>query len=443
MSLLWSLLPVPLLIALNAFFVVAEYAVVAIRPNQIQSIRHRGWRRAADAMSRLKADPTGAIGAIQVCITMTNLLLGWIGEPAMSAILQRLFSPLIQWSPETFGPVAIALSFLVVTFLTVVLSELLPKAMTLRYVEYAAILIAVPIRTIRQILRPLVWLMNLMANAVTVPLGFGRVDALESQHVTIDELRMMAKQAADEGSLTLRERALILNSLALGRRSAREIKVPRTRVAYLDLQWTMEENHQVVEQHLHTRLPLCEGGLDNVVGIVTSREFLKAYHAKGDTSALRLIAKPPVFAPERILLDNLLTLLREKRTQMVLLIDEYGGIQGIVTLQDVVDELFHVVSQPSSEQTALEPQVAPGRLLLSADTPLHEMREQYPYVSWGTSESVATLGGWVVAHVGRVPQPGDRITIHGVEVEILEADHRSVHRLALTLSPEVTGEDRT
>jgi len=146
----WALALVPLLISLNAFFVISEYAVVATRPAQLQRLRAKGRARAADAMERLKADPTSAIGAIQVCITMTNLMLGWIGEPAMSAVLRRAFGPLIELSPTIMTAIATALSFILVTLLTVVFSELLPKALTLRYVEPAAAMTAVPVLGIRK-----------------------------------------------------------------------------------------------------------------------------------------------------------------------------------------------------------------------------------------------------------------------------------------------------
>lgn len=340
MSLQWSLAAVPLLIALNAFFVVSEYAVVAIRPTQIQAMRAKGRARAAGAMERLKAEPASAIGAIQVCITMSCLLLGWIGEPAMSALIHKPFGPLIRLYPVFFDSVATVLSFILVTLLTVVFSESLPKAMTLRYVELAAALTAVPVLAIQMAVRPLVWVMNKTANAFTVPLGFGRVEEFESQRVTVDELKLLAVQAAEDGVVTPRERSIILNSLTLGRRAAKEIMVPRMRVVCLDLKRSMEENRAIMGEHLHTRLPLCDGGLDHTIGIIHTKEFLVAYQAQGDATVLHLIARPAVYVPESVPLDRLLTTFREGGSEMILLVDEYGGVEGIVTLQDVVDELL-------------------------------------------------------------------------------------------------------
>jgi CBS domain containing-hemolysin-like protein len=346
MSLAWSLAAVPLLIGLNAFFVISEYAVVATRPAQIQMLRTRGRTRAANAMETLKEDATSAIGAIQVCITMTNLMLGWIGEPAMSAVLHKAFGPLIAWSPSVMTAIATALSFIVVTLLTVVFSELLPKALTLRYVEPAATMTAVPVLLIQRAIFPLVWIMNTMANLITRPLGLGKVEEFEAGGVTADELRVLATQAAADGVVTPREQSLILNALTIGKRRANEIMVPRTRVAYVDIQRPWSENVAAVEQYLFSRMPLCNGGMDHVIGVVLTRELLMAYHAGADITVLPLLALPPVFIPERVTLDGLIGTFHEKRTEMMFLVDEYGGVEGIVTQRDVLDELLGPAPAP-------------------------------------------------------------------------------------------------
>jgi putative hemolysin len=323
---------------LNAFFVMSEYAVVAARPAQIATLQSKGRRRAADALEKLQADPAGAIGAIQVCITMTNLLLGWIGEPAMSGALEKITGPLVSLAPNLFHSVSLVLSFVVVTFLTVVFSELLPKALTLRYLTEAATISAVPVLAIRRVMFPLVSLMNSTANLVTRPLGLGRVEDLEKQGVSVDELRLMAIRAAEEGVVT--QPSLVLNSLTIGKRASKSVMVPRIRVAYLDLRRSMQENAAVADERLFSRMPLCDGGLDRVIGVVRTTEFLAALHAQADTSVLTLLTQPPVFVPEFASLDRVIEIVQKERTQMVFLVDEYGGVEGIVTLRDVIDALF-------------------------------------------------------------------------------------------------------
>lgn len=345
MTLLWSLPAVPVLIAANAFFVAAEYAVVSADPAAIDVLRRRGRWRTAQALERLTAEPAAAIGAIQVCITMTNLLLGWIGEPAMTALLGAAFAPVIRAYPQVVAPIAVAISFVVVTLLTVVFSELLPKALTLRYLPALATMTAVPVLAVRHAVSPLVRLMNAMANAVTRPLGLGRVDDAPTQHVTLEEMELLAHRAAQQGVLGKRERGLVLASLAIGRRKAKEIMVHRTQVDHLNLRWTMAQNRAAVERHLHARLPLVDGDMDHVVGLVQTEEFLTACQdvtddAATDTGLLRLLARPPVFLPLNLTLDRLLNAFHDHRTTFVFLVDEHGGVAGIVTLQDLVDELL-------------------------------------------------------------------------------------------------------
>jgi CBS domain containing-hemolysin-like protein len=440
---------VPILIGMNAFFVVSEYAVVATRPAQIAAMRASGALRAAAAMSRLKDSPASAIGAIQVCITMTNLLLGWIGEPAMSELIRTLFQPMVAVLPAAvFTAISTGLSFILVTLLTVVFSELLPKALTLRFVDLAARWTAVAVLTIQRAIFPLVWIMNTTANAVTRPLGLGRVEDFENQQVTIDELRLIANQAAADGVVTPRERTLVLNTLAMGLRSARQIMVPRVKVAFLDVRRSMDENLEVSNQFLFSRLPLCDGGLDHVIGVVRTNEFLSAYYAAGDSSMLPLLARPPVFVPESITLDRLLEVFHDRKTQLTFLVDEYGGVEGIVTLQDVVDELLGESAAPNAtsrgEVTPAESSDAvpdadlhAGEFAIAGDAPIHDLAHRLGRDKWGAGASAVTIGGLLTTHFQQVPRPGDEAVIDGVSLRVLSADRRSVKRVAV-LRPDAS-----
>jgi CBS domain containing-hemolysin-like protein len=432
-----GLAAVPLLIALNAFFVAAEYALVAIRSPQIEALSRAGKRRAARAMRRLKADPASAIGAIQVCITMTNLLLGWVGEPAMTELLGLVFAPLAKFVPAgVFRAASFGLSFVIVTLLTVVFSELLPKALTLRYVPRVAAFTGLPVLAVLHGVRPLVRVMNAMADAVTRPLGLGSVTEMEREWHSAEEIRQIASQAAEQGALTPQERSLVLNSLALGRRRARQIMVPRTRVVYLDLKRPMEENRRVINDSLHTRFPLCDGGFDRVVGWVPTKEFLAAYHAEGDVKVLQLLARRPVFQPEGVTVDKLLATFRREQTELVFVVDEYGGVEGIVTLQDVVDELLAGLTPHDGRPPISQAPEAPSdrrALELSGDTPRHELAERLGVAERGADgdAGAVTVGGMVIARLGRVPAPGEQVTVDGFTFRVIESDGRVVRTVAV------------
>jgi CBS domain containing-hemolysin-like protein len=439
MSPYWLLPSIPFLIAINAFFVAAEYAVVATRPMHIDALRRSGRRAAASAMETLKRRTASTIGTIQVCITATNLLLGWLGEPAMSYVLRRALGSLAQSLPTSvFRPLSVTLSFFVVTLLTVVFSELLPKALTLRRVVSVASLTAVPVLVIARGVRPIVWVMNQLANAVTVPLRLGRVDRVDEERVTTEEIRLLTAQAADEGELTPRERAVILNALTLADRPVTQIMVPRVRVTYVDLKWTMEENRAVINERLFSRVPLCNGGMDTILGIVHTKEFLTAYHAEGDVSVLALIAREPVFVPETHTMDKLLSLIVEKHSQMVIVLDEHGGVSGVVTLRDTIDSLLGKHEAPGGAATSplagaaslSIPQTFPGDMLV------HDLAQRMNRHDWCARESAATLGGLVQDRLGRFPVEGEEIEAEGVRLRVIEADDRRALRVEVRASEE-------
>jgi putative hemolysin len=352
---------------------------------------------------------------------------------------------LVQYlPPAAFTALSTGLSFVLVTLLTVVFSELLPKALTLRFVEPAARFTAVPVLAIQRAIFPLVWVMNATANAVTRPLGLGRVEDFENQQVTMDELRLMANQAAADGVVTPRERALILNSMAIGLRTARQIMVPRVKVAFLDVRRSMDENLEVTNQFLFNRIPLCDGGLDNVLGVVRTSEFLAAYYAQGDSAVLPLLAVPPVFVPESVTLDKLLETFHDRRTQVVFLVDEYGGVEGVVTLRDVFDELLGESAAAPAQRTPAVPEIATaeavpaidGELAVPGDTPVHELAQRLRLVAWParrrvSPSSAVTVGGLLVAHFQHIPRPGEEAEIDGVRLRVLDSDRRAVKRVAV------------
>ena len=416
------------LLLCNAFFVAAEFAMVTMRNVHIEQLRAKGKPRTAVILTRLKEQLAGVVGAIQVGITVSSLLIGRVAEPIMSRGIEHLLGDPLEhfMSADLARGISTAIGFLTVTYLTVVFSEQLPKILAIRHVGTFASLTARPIALLMLVTRPLVWLMNKSVNLVTVPLGLGSVDEAEQEIHTVEEIRMITSEAAEHGTLTGRERSLILNSLALGRRTAKAIMVPRVKVAFLDLKKSMDDNRRVMNEHLYSRLPLVDGSIDKVIGIVPTREFLAAFNAEGDTSVLQLLARPAIFAPASVSLDQLLVLVDERRTQMIVLVDEHGGTEGIVTLRDIVDEL---VGQPipvtSAEAAAAG---AARRVLFDGDTPVHEVAAQLN-TEIEADGAVVTVGGLITEELGRFPRIGDEVTIGTLIFRVIDGDNRVVRRV--------------
>lgn len=431
---LLQLLAVPVLIALNAFFVVAEYAIVAVRSSQIEQLRTTR-PRAATALRKLKDNMGSAIGTIQICITMTNLVLGSVGEPALTNLIQSVIGQIA--TAPAFRVFTVALSFIIVTLLTVVLAELVPKAVTLQHTVTLATLIARPIVLIQRVLTPFVWIMDTLANLTTRTLGLGPVK-IEDEVVTVDELRHITSEAAESGNLTLRERTLILNSLTLGRRTAQEVMVPRVRANVLDLQKSMQENLDTIGSYLYSRMPLCDGGMDHVLGVVYTKEFLTAYQEAGgetggaDSSVLLLIARKPIFVPVTISLDKLLQRFHDDRSHMVFLVDEHGGVQGIVTLTDVVNELLGPMHEGADSRVVS--QDAAG-MVVKAEMPVSHLADYLKKPGWASSAETRSVGGLLVSRLGRVPRVGDEVAIDGIKLTAHRTTSRSVAEVRVDFPP--------
>ncbi len=429
MSLALQLLAVPFLIAINAFFVVAEYALVSLRTGQIEELRKKR-PGVARTLRALKDRLASAIGTIQICITMTNLMLGSIGEPAMTQVLQMLFRGLPD-TPLTQA-ISVTLSFIIVTLLTVVLSELVPKAVTLQYTLPLACIIARPIALIQRLLKPLVWIMDTSANVTTRLMGLGNVNIADVS-VTAEELQHITADAEASGNLTSRERTLILNSLTLGRRDASEIMVPRVRVNYLDVQRTMKENLAALSSYLFSRMPLCDGGMDHVIGVVYTKEFLTAIdETENDSSVLLLIARPPVFAPVTLQLDRLLTRFHDDKAHLMFLVDEHGGVQGIVTLTDVVNELVGPMHEGDDIRILHRSE---SELIVKGDMPISHLADHLNRPNWHPKTDARSVGGLLVQRSRHFPRDGESIEVDGVQLFAHKTNGRTVEQVRVVVIP--------
>ena len=432
MSLLLELLAVPILIALNAFFVMAEYAMVAVRSSQIEQIRLRSPKAAA-AVRKLRDNMSSAIGTIQLCITMSNLVLGSVGEPVMAKVLEMPLGKLAD-DPK-FRPVSLVMSFVLVTLLTVILSELVPKAVSLQYTVTVARFTAGPILLVRNILRPFVWVMDTLANLTTKSLGLGEVK-IGDDVVTADELGHITREAGEAGSLTTREQTLILNSLSLGKRTAAEVMVPRVKVNYLDITRSLDENLAVIGSYLFSRMPLCDGGMDHVLGVVYTKEFYAAYQELSDTTdpsvLLMLIAKQPIFAPMTIDLDQLLQRFHDDKSHLVFLVDEHGGVQGIVTLTDVVNELVGPIIEGTDTRILARDSKS---MTVRAELPIAHLARYMHLPNWAAEADVRSVGGLMTSELGRVPHKGETLEIDGVKLIAHKTTPRNVQEVRVILPP--------
>ena len=413
------------LVVLNAFFVATEFAIVRVRTTRIDELVAKGVRRAAATRTVLQ-DLNAYLSACQLGITLASLGLGWVGgSPAFAHLLEPLFAGLGSWAGVTAHSAAIALAFAVITVLHVVLGEQAPKMVAIERAEGVALLVAWPIRVFHLLFFPFTWAMNALSGLAVRALGLNPVAEGSLAH-SEEELRMILSVSQRSGTLPEAHAELLENALDFTERAVRQIMVPRADIVWLDARRPAEDNVRVVRESAHTRYPLCEGDVDHVVGVLNLKDlFLQP--PGGD---LRQLARKPLFVPENVSIDRVLRQFQRSRTHLAVVIDEYGGTSGVVTIEDVLEELIGEIQDEFDEEAPKVQDLGGGRLSVDASVPADEIAETLG-IEDGADEEVDTLGGLVLARLGRIARPGDVVTLGGRRVEVSRMRGRRIVRLTV------------
>ncbi len=413
------------LVAANAFFVAAEFSIARLRPTQVADFvreRRPGAKSAEHAVTHIDA----YLSACQLGITLSSLGLGALGEPAFHDLLEPVFGD----SAEVLGfGLASVIAFSIITVLHVVLGELSPKSLAIARTAPVSLLLAPPMRLFYLLTKPIVDLFNGMGNLVLKP--FGVPPASEAGHAphTEDELRELLRESGQQGTLALEESALSERALLFGDLRAREIMHPRAEVDFLTTSAGVPEAIDLAIETGHTRFPLCEpeGGLDSAVAVVNAKDLLPAAAGRAAHVQLTELARPLARVHEGTRVDELLRVLRQERRHIALVVDEHGTVVGLLTLEDVLEELVgEIEDEFDPEQEALLRR-EDGAVRIDGSAPLRLVAERLG-LDLDTAHE-ATIGGHVVEELGRVPQAGEVVALHGTQFEVLRADEVGVEEL--------------
>jgi putative hemolysin len=405
------------LIAGNAFFVICEYCIVTARRIAVQSRADAGSAGAAAALTLLD-DPVRVMSTVQVGITAVSILTGAVGEPAVRDLLG---DQLPTW-------VAFVIAFSVVTYLSVVLGELVPKALTLAMADSLAILLSRPIQWMSVVLRPLAWLFQGSAALLLRPFGIREVSAGGGVR-SPEELRAVVDEAEEGGVIGRGEEQLLHNVFELGDLDARDVMIPAPDVEWLEAGLTAEQALDHVVECPHQRYPVGEGTLDHLIGIAHVRDLVAA--SRDGDKTVRDVARPAVVVPTTKRLPDLLRELRDQRQQLAVVVDEYGGTAGIVSIHDLLEELVGEIENeydtPAGALDWVDDQtvVVPGSLTIDdfGDATGIQLPQEGP----------RTLGGLAFHKLGRRPALGDEVWVEGVQMRIEELDGLRITRLRLRL----------
>lgn len=440
-TLAW-LLAALLLIVLNGFFVAAEFAIVRVRATRIEQLAAEGNARAR-VVKRVLEDLDGHLSAVQLGITLASLALGWIGEPALAHLMERPFRLLARWAPVLDTPAAVhtaavAVAFAIITMLHIVLGELAPKSLAIIKTERMTLLTGPLLHRFYWLFRPAIRLLNGMSGLLLRAVGITAPELHEVAH-TDEELRMLVSASAKGGYLDEAEREMLDNVFDFSERVAREIMVPRNDMVCLYVEDPIEQSLKVAKEEGHTRFPLCFEEKDNVLGLIHIKDL---FAKQGECTDLRQIMRPIMMVPENISVSKLLKEFQRQRAQMAILVDEYGGTAGLVTIEDVLEELvgeirdeFDEPEEPEVEKVAPDTYEVDGALLLE------EATEQFGLELPEEEPDVDTVGGYVFTMLGRQPEPGDRVELGQFTAEVAETEGFRITRLRLTRRrPENGGE---
>jgi CBS domain containing-hemolysin-like protein len=425
-----NLLLVVLLIALTGFFVATEFAIVKVRTSRIDQLVAEG-KSGAKAAKHVITHLDEYLSACQLGITITALGLGWLGEPTVEAMLHPLFE---RWdlNPSLSHILSFGIAFASVTFLHVVVGELAPKTVAIQKAEAITLVFAKPIILFYKIMYPFIWVLNGSARLLVGLFGLKPASEHELAH-SEEELRILLSESYESGEINQNELKYVNNIFEFDERIAKEIMVPRTEIVTLDITDTIDTIIDVIQQEKYTRYPVIEGEKDNVLGMINIKEILTAKLTQKDLhreSILTSFVKPVIRVIETIPIHDLLVKMQKDRIHMAILIDEYGGTSGLVTVEDILEEIVgDIRDEFDADEIAEIRKVKEGHYLFSSRVLIDEVNDILGIHL--SEEEVDTIGGWFMTK-NLDAKIGDEIEEEGYLFKIIEIDEYHIAYLEVT-----------
>ena len=428
------------LVLLNGFFVAAEFAFVRIRETQLDALAIRGHRRAKVAR-RIIANLNSFLGATQLGITMASLGLGWVGEPIFTRLLSPLLLSLHVQSDAMLHSISFAVGFTALTFLHISAGELAPKWTAIQQPVAVALWVALPLKWFYWASYPFVWVLNSTAQWLLRQAGIEPVSQAERVH-SEEELRLLVSASQKQAGGSVLGRDIVLNALDLRLRNAREVMRPRQEIVGLDTGAGIVQCLELAENTRYSRFPLCEGGdLDRTLGVIHIKD-LYAMRLKARTGTELLpAARKLIYVPETARLERLLQLFLERKLHMAIVVDEFGGTTGMVTLENILEELVGQIQDEFDQEKPLLLRTGEAIWEAAGALPLHELEELIGEPL--RAERITTISGWVTRRLGGFPKVGDCVSVGAYELRVEAMEGMRVARLKLSHKSEPAARARS
>lgn len=403
----------------------SEMAIVSARKVRLQQLGNQGDVNARVAL-KLAESPNNFLSIVQVGITLINILNGVFGGATIAKRLEEYVN-LVPFLTVYSEPISFGVVVLVITYFSLIVGELVPKRLALNNPERIAAIVAIPMRALAALASPVVYLLSASTEMVLRVLG---ITPSSEPQVTEEEIKILIEQGTEAGTFEEAEQDMVERIFRLGDRPVSSFMTPRPDIVWLDLEDPPEENRQKMVDSAYSRYPVCQGGLDNVLGVIPVTDLL-ARSFRSQTLDLTVGLRQPVFVPESTRGLKVLELFKQTITHMALVVDEYGVIQGLVTLNDVMSEIVGDVPSADGQENPQAVQREDGSWLLDGMLPVEEFLELFEQSELESDErgSYQTLGGFVITHLGRIPAAADHFEWQGMRLEVMDMDGNRVDKV--------------
>ncbi|WP_421942040.1 hemolysin family protein [Pedobacter sp.] len=427
----WRLFLALFLVLLNGFFVAAEFAIVKVRASQIE-IKAKTGSRVGKMAKGIIHNLDGYLAATQLGITLASLGLGWVGEDVMHTIFKNLFDSL-EWglSDATIHTASTIVAFSLITIMHIVFGELAPKSFAIQRPVATTLFVSFPLQVFYVVFKPFIWTLNSLAAIILKPLGIDASAGHESIHST-EELQYLLDQGKESGALDNNEHELIKNVFDFNERVVKNIMVPRTKISGVELTSPKEEVIDIIIKEGYSRLPVYDDSMDKIVGIIHAKDILPLVASGNQTWTLNDIIRKPYFVTETKKINDLMSELQSNRIQIAIVLDEFGGTAGMVTLEDIVEELVGEIQDEYDEEKPLVEKVSDHEFIVNASATVYDVNEHLPH-DLPEDEDFDTMGGLVSHIFGRIPEVGENNESYGYLFTILKKTEQNIETIKLEL----------
>ncbi|MCX7919911.1 MAG: hemolysin family protein [bacterium] len=417
------------LVFLNGFFVAAEFAIVKVRATRIETLVEKGIAP-AKVVRHIIQHLNAYLSACQLGITIASLGLGWIGEPFVARLIAPVFTFWGITSSETVSHViATPLAFIFITFLHIVLGELAPKQLAIQREETTSLWIAYPLKWFYKVFYPAIWLLNESANQLLKLFGIRAISETELAH-TEEELRLVFAESHRVGKLSATGKQIMENVLTFTHRQVKEVMVPRTNIVGLEINTSATQIIRAAVDTGYSRMPVYKSDLDHIVGIVYIKDVL-ALEENRDLIILSDLLRPAYFVPETKLISELLRELQKQKIHMAIVVDEYGAVTGLVTLEDLIEEIVGEIQDEYDTEEERVIKLKDGSLSLDATMTIHDLREDYN-IRLPENMPYDTLAGFILDELARIPVGGETVTYENQLFTVTKVEGRRIIRVKYT-----------